>query len=149
MNKYFLRSSFRHRDINVTDVDDQLTLTEELGNLIKQIDKNIIEKKYISLDNHVETYNTDINDNRNMSTLNEVENDEEKYETHDPKKNLTPQIGNLHKALAAVNDVHDCKEILMNIILHQHITNLKSNLNKIFHLFKKILDLNESKLSEL
>jgi len=38
-----------------------------------------------------------------MSTLNEVESDEEKDETQDQEEDLTPQIGSLEEALVAVN----------------------------------------------
>lgn len=44
VKKCFLRSGFRHRGINVTDVDDQFTPTKELGNLINLIDNNIIQR---------------------------------------------------------------------------------------------------------
>jgi len=103
VKKCFLRSGFRHRGIKVTDVDDQFTPTEELGNLIKLIDNNTTENEHISLDDCVETYDTDINDSTNMSTLNEVESEED--ETQDQENDLTLQIGSLRETLAAAKSV--------------------------------------------
>jgi len=77
VKKCFLRSGFRHRDNNVTDVDDLLTQVEELGNLIKVIDDTITENDYITLDDCVETYDADIeisSDTTSMSTQNEESN---------------------------------------------------------------------------
>jgi hypothetical protein len=54
VKKCFLRFGFRHRDNNVTDVDDLLTPIEELGNLIKVIDNKITENDYITLDDCID-----------------------------------------------------------------------------------------------
>ena len=81
MKKSFLRSGFRHRDNNVTDVDDLFTSIEELDNLIKVIDNKITENDYVTLDDCVETYDTDIenpSDSTSMSTQNEEESDKKK-----------------------------------------------------------------------
>lgn len=54
MKKCFLRFGFKHRGINVTDVADKFTPTEELTNLIKLINNNITDNECISLDDCVE-----------------------------------------------------------------------------------------------
>ncbi|VVC35802.1 Hypothetical protein CINCED_3A006689 [Cinara cedri] len=53
---------------------------QELGNLIKVIDNTITETDYITLDDCVETYDADIensSDTTSISTQNEEESDEE------------------------------------------------------------------------
>ncbi|XP_025208664.1 tigger transposable element-derived protein 6-like [Melanaphis sacchari] len=105
VKKCFLRSGFRHRNNNVTDVDDLLTPIEELGNLIKVIDNTITENDYITLDDCVETYDADIensSDTTSMSTQNEEESDEENDGSEDQE---IPKIGSLREALLAVKDI--------------------------------------------
>jgi hypothetical protein len=105
VKKCFLRSGFRHCDNNVTDVDDLLTPIEELGNIIKLIENKIPENDYITLDDCVETYDTDIVnpcDSAGMSTKNEEESDEENDESEDQE---IPKIRSLREALLAVKDI--------------------------------------------
>lgn len=105
VKKCFLRSGFRHRNNNVTDVDDLLTPIEELGNLIKVIDNTITENDYITLDDCVETYDADIensSDTTSMSTQNKEESDEENDGSEDQE---IPKIRSLREALLAVKDI--------------------------------------------
>lgn len=105
VKKCFLRSGFRHRDNNVTDVDDLLTPIDELGNLIKVIDNKITENDYITLDDCVEIYDTNIenpSDSTNVSTQNEEESDEENDGSEDQE---IPQIKSLREALLAVKGI--------------------------------------------
>ncbi|KAL4104528.1 hypothetical protein QTP88_019823 [Uroleucon formosanum] len=105
VKKCFLRSGFRHRDNNVKDDDDLLTPIEELGNLIKVIDNTITENDYITLDDCVETYDADIensSDTTSMSTQNEEESDEENDGSEDQE---IPKIRSLREALLAVKDI--------------------------------------------
>ena len=118
MKKCFLRSGFRHCDVNVTDVDDLLTPIEELGNLIKVIDNKITENDYITLNDCVETYDTDIenpSDSTSMSIQNEEESDEENDGSEDQE---IPQIGSLREALVVVKVIRNYILLSRYRILH-------------------------------